>query len=146
MLLGAKQPSIQENTAETGVGTVDQTAPAPVFCFSAVKQAQYFSRFFTEQRSWQNSTRRDLNHKQQATSQKKGESITTTPVPATNEKENLAETPSPDPTTQPDVTPDVDTPPVDDGLTSTQRNSINMLNYLDKDNMLKYIELCIDKY
>ena len=31
MHLGAKQPSIEENTAETGVGTVDQTAPAPVF-------------------------------------------------------------------------------------------------------------------
>ena len=66
MHLGAKQPSIQENTAETGVGTVDQTAPAPVFCFSAVKQAQYFSRFFTEQRSWQNSTRRDSNSKKTA--------------------------------------------------------------------------------
>ena len=63
MHLGAKQPSIYENTAETGVGTVDQTAPALVFCFSAVKQAQYFSRFFTEQRSQQNSTRRDLNYK-----------------------------------------------------------------------------------
>ena len=61
MHLGAKQPSIQENTAETGVGTVDQTAPAPVYCFSAVKQAQYFSRFFAQQRSWQNSTRRDSN-------------------------------------------------------------------------------------
>jgi hypothetical protein len=37
-----------------------------VFCFLAVKQAQYFSRFFTEQRSWQNSTRRDLNMKKTA--------------------------------------------------------------------------------
>ena len=61
MHLGAKQPLIQENTAKTGVGTVDQTVPAPVFCFSAVKQAQYFSRFFAQQRSWQNSTRRDSN-------------------------------------------------------------------------------------
>ena len=66
MLLGAKQPSIYENIAETGVGTVDQTAPALVFCFSAVKQAQYFSRFFTEQRSWQNSTLRDSNSKKTA--------------------------------------------------------------------------------
>ena len=36
------------------------------FCFSAVKHAQYFSRFFTEQRSWQNSTRRDSNSKKTA--------------------------------------------------------------------------------
>ena len=63
ILSGAKQPLIQVNTSKTGVGTVDQTAPAPVFYFSAVKQAQYFSRFFTEQRSLQNSNRRDLNTK-----------------------------------------------------------------------------------
>ena len=31
MLSGAKLPSIQENTAETGVGRVIETAPAPVF-------------------------------------------------------------------------------------------------------------------
>ena len=63
---GAKYPSIQANTAETGVGTVIETAPAPVFCFSAVNLACYFLRFFAQQRSWQNSTRRDLNMKKTA--------------------------------------------------------------------------------
>ena len=36
------------------------------FCFLSVKSARYFSRFFAQQRSWQNSTRRDLNSKMTA--------------------------------------------------------------------------------
>ena len=66
MHLGAKQPSIYENTAETGVGTVIEAAPALIFGFLAEKWVCYFLRFFTEQRSWQNSTRRDLNMKKTA--------------------------------------------------------------------------------
>ena len=42
MLSGAKLPSIQENTAETGAGTVIETAPAPVFCVLTATKAQYF--------------------------------------------------------------------------------------------------------
>ena len=63
MLSGAKLPSIQENTAETGAGTVDQTAPAPVFCFSAAKRAHYFSRFFAQQSARKTCILRDLNAK-----------------------------------------------------------------------------------
>lgn len=42
MHLGVKQHSIWENTIKTGVGTVDQTVPALVFCNLAAAQAQYF--------------------------------------------------------------------------------------------------------
>ena len=48
MLSGAKLPSIQENTAETGVGTVIETEPAPVFCVLTATKAQYFCLPFRE--------------------------------------------------------------------------------------------------
>ena len=47
MFLGVNWPSIYENTAETGLGTVVRLYQSLFFCFSAVKQAHYFSRFFT---------------------------------------------------------------------------------------------------
>lgn len=42
MLSGAKLPSIQENTAETGVETVATAVPAPVFAFKAAKMQNTF--------------------------------------------------------------------------------------------------------
>ena len=48
MLSGAKLPSIQENTAETGVGTVIETAPAPVFCVLAIPENMHYNALCTE--------------------------------------------------------------------------------------------------
>ena len=54
MLSVEKLPSIQENTAKTGVGTVIETAPVPFFSFSGLKRAKsvvYFLHLFAPQRS-----------------------------------------------------------------------------------------------
>lgn len=45
---GAKWPEIQKKQLKTGVGTVDQTVPAPVFCILAAAEAQYFCLPFRE--------------------------------------------------------------------------------------------------
>ena len=39
---------MQQKQLKTGVGTVDQTVPAPVFCILAAAEAQYFCLPFRE--------------------------------------------------------------------------------------------------
>ena len=39
---------MQQKRLKTGVGTVDQTVPAPVFCILAAEEAQYFCLPFRE--------------------------------------------------------------------------------------------------
>lgn len=71
MLSGIKQPIIRENTIKTGFGTVDQTVPAPVFCFVVTKIARYFSCCFARQ----NSNQRDLNTKKPDTAKKRQQEL-----------------------------------------------------------------------
>lgn len=58
---GQNSPQYSKKDSKQGLERSIRPCWPLFFCISAVRLACYFLRFFAQQRSWQNSTRRDLN-------------------------------------------------------------------------------------